>query len=56
MTPLERLKAGLERSKENGCEDSSTANQSQQDYEQRPDEADRQLHEKQTRELRRFWG
>lgn len=56
MTPLERLKAGLERSKENGCEDSSTANQSQQDYEQRADEADRQLREKQARELRRFWS
>ncbi|MBW4652441.1 MAG: hypothetical protein KME20_05255 [Kaiparowitsia implicata GSE-PSE-MK54-09C] len=56
MTPLERLNTGLKRSKESGCEDSSRANQSQQDYEQQADEADRQLREKQARELRRFWG
>lgn len=54
MTPLERLKAGLEKSQGAKCKVDRTVQQTQEEYERQADEADRLLQEKQVQELKKF--
>ena len=53
MTPLESWINGLNKSQENGCE-TNPSTQVRRDYEEKADEADSRLREKQEREWRGF--
>ena len=57
MTPIERLKADLERSQQGArCQVDDTVKQAQEEYERQADEADQRLREKQAQALKRFLG